>query len=94
MRYAILLMDTFPTSVSLMAICNILAGLHGSMANLWLDDLYAVMDCHETDASSIDHDVDPEAWFTWVLGCLPDHNFNHINELMSWMWEVSTGAIP
>ena len=33
------------------------------------------------------HNVDPEAWLTWVLERLPDHKITRISELMPWVWK-------
>jgi hypothetical protein len=32
--------------------------------------------------------VDPEAWLTWVLERVADHNTNRIDELMPWNWHT------
>ena len=28
--------------------------------------------------------VDPQAWLTWVPGCIADHKINRLDELMPW----------
>jgi transposase len=30
--------------------------------------------------------VDPQAWLTWVLGCIADHKINRIDELLPWSY--------
>jgi len=34
--------------------------------------------------------VDPQAWFTDVLGCIADHKINRIDELLPWRYAQSS----
>ena len=34
--------------------------------------------------------VDPQAWFTDVLGCIADHKNNRIDELLPWRYAQSS----
>lgn len=38
------------------------------------------------------NNVDPQAWLTWVLGCIADHKINRIDELMPWQFALQHTA--
>jgi len=33
--------------------------------------------------------VDPQAWLTWVLGCIADHKITRLDELIPWNYSPS-----